>query len=199
MSNLNSYLSLNFSIVLALVINSILFTETIKKPTENKDQKVDIVETSYVTYQEARELGTSLIKKFEGFRSKEYICYGGKSTIGYGFTRTNKTSMTKTEADQMLINVYDRMHRSIWNKLKHDITEPQMAALISLGYNIGIYGLYKSTLFQKIQEGNFNNDTISEEFKKYVYARNQKTGQPTILKGLEKRRNAEIELFAMCK
>ena len=44
------------------------------------------------------------VKHFEGFRSKKYVCSGGKETIGYGHTgpAVNKGDITEEEASSLL-------------------------------------------------------------------------------------------------
>jgi len=61
-------------------------------------------------------LATSLISKWEGFRSEEYEDSVGVRTVGYGFTESlpfwdeihEATPLTREEADRFLVRALER-------------------------------------------------------------------------------------------
>lgn len=137
-----------------------------------------------------------LIKEFEGFYTKAYLCPAGIPTIGYGSTMWNdgrKVKMgekiTKEGAELLL-------HWELNNKaiaLKGlSINQNQADALLSFIYNLGIGAFDKSTLKKKIRL-NPNDPTIRDEFMKWNKAR--VGGKLMELKGLTRRRIAESNLY----
>ena len=67
------------------------------------------------------------------------------------------------------------------------LTQGQFDALVSFSFNLGLGGLQRSTLRQKVLRGDF--EGASEEFLKYTIAGGK------VLKGLVNRRNDEKALF----
>ena len=137
------------------------------------------------------EKGLNLIKKFEGFRDKEYICPAGKPTIGYGHvilpSEHFPSSITKEEAEILLKNDLVSREKSLNILIKVVITQNQFDALISLIYNIGIENFKQSTLLKFINDKLF--DKIPEQFRRWKYI------NKVISKGLLNRREEEIKLW----
>lgn len=137
-----------------------------------------------------------LIEKFEGIFLRPYLCPAGIPTIGLGSTfyeNGQKVSLkdspiTKEKAYELLQNVLGQFERSVDTFTRDDINQNQFDALVDFAYNCGAGNLKASTLLKKVNE-NPNNPLIALEFKKWV-----KAGGKT-LKGLERRREAEIELY----
>lgn len=151
------------------------------------------------------EKAKELIKGFEGFRLKAYKDGKGVPTIGYGNTSyilvpsianrfgRNAVKMgdtiTQAEADQLLDANIDLLATKITQSLKRpNPTTNQLAALISLGYNLGVTGLLKSTLFKLYNTGAPVIET-AKQFDKYVYDNGE------IVKGLVNRRAKEKKIF----
>lgn len=137
-----------------------------------------------------------LIKEFEGYYSKAYICPAGVPTIGYGSTMWNDgrkvkigEKITKEGAELLL-------HWELNNKaiaLKGlSLNQNQADALLSFIYNLGIGAFDKSTLKKKIKL-NPNDPSIRDEFMKWNKAR--VGGKLMELKGLTRRRIAEANLY----
>jgi lysozyme len=137
------------------------------------------------------EKGLNLIKKFEGFRDKEYICPAGKPTIGYGHvilpSEHFPSSITKEEAEILLKNDLVSREKSLNILIKVVITQNQFDALISLIYNIGIENFKQSTLLKFINDKLF--DKIPDQFRRWKYI------NKVISKGLLNRREEEIKLW----
>ena len=130
-----------------------------------------------------------LIKSFEQLRLNSYLCPAGVWTIGYGHTDGVNQGMLITEktADGFLKQDIRNAEHSI-NQMDVDLTQEQFDALVSFVFNVGVQAFNASTLKKKILK-NPNDPSISDEFRRWVYAGNKK------LPGLIKRREQEIKLY----
>lgn len=147
------------------------------------------------TYREARKEAIELIKYYESFEANLYRCPSGKLTLGYGLTGKylkGRKTISKKEAEQELKYIYDDIYDRIEKNLGRRLEEHKMASLVSFAFNVGEQGLYSSTLFKKIKNGNAN---IGKEFDKYIYYRCPKTNKMKVANGLVSRRKAEFNLF----
>ena len=137
-----------------------------------------------------------LIKKYEGFSSKAYLCPANVWTIGYGTTRVNgkpvTSGMTCTEqqAEEYLKNDLQVFAKAVNRLVKVPLTDNQISALLSFTYNLGVGALEKSTLLKKLNEGSYW--VAQAEFLKWIRAGGK------ILPGLVRRRGEEAELFGDC-
>lgn len=131
-----------------------------------------------------------LVKKFEGFSSKPYLCPAGYWTIGYGHViydgNLNRT-ITKEEAEKLLIEDLLKFEKAIKPLLTVKIHDYMLDSLISFTFNVGIYAFKASTLRRLINRREFL--LASEQFERWVYAGGKK------LKGLVLRRQAEKNLY----
>lgn len=143
--------------------------------------------------------GLSVIKKWEGFRSKPYLCPAGVATIGYGSTvypdgravSLRDPSITEAQAVEILAATlvkYEDAVRRYTANAKKPISQNQFDALVSFAYNVGIGNLQKSSLLRLVNAGNFAG--AGREFGKWVFAKGKK------LQGLVDRRADESYLFA---
>ena len=137
-----------------------------------------------------------LIKQFEGYKDKAYLCPAGVATIGYGSTMWNDgrrvqmgDKITKEGAELLL-------HWELNNKAIAlyglNVNQNQADAILSFVFNLGIGAFQKSTLIKKIRL-NPNDPTIRDEFMKWNKAR--VGGKLIELKGLTRRRTAESNLY----
>jgi lysozyme len=135
--------------------------------------------------------GLDLIKKFEGFSDKEYICPAGKVTIGYGHVilpnEDFQQPMTKKEAEILLKKDLEPRESALNKFLKVKINQNQFDALMSLIYNIGIANFKQSTLLKFINDRLF--DKVPDQFRRWKYI------NKVVSKGLLKRREEEIKLW----
>lgn len=131
--------------------------------------------------------GVSLIKKFEGCRLKAYKCPAGVWTIGYGHTAGVKEGDTITQqtADVYLRNDLEKYEKAVLNYdgIYH-FNQNQFDALVSFTYNCGAGNLKNLT-----QSGKHTIAQISAKLPLY-----NKAGG-VVLRGLQRRRAAEKELF----
>jgi len=138
----------------------------------------------------------NLIKLFEGYKAKAYLCPAGIVTIGFGSTmytdgKKIKISDTINEQQGNELLMWELKNKSI---ALHglNLNQNQFDSCLSFIYNLGIGAFNKSTLKKKIV-ANPNDATIKAEFMKWNKAR--VNGQLIELKGLTRRRIAEAELY----
>ena len=149
---------------------------------------------SLISCHSISQKGINLIKEFEGCRLKAYQDSVGVWTIGYGTTSADKSitgtiiyeglTISQETADRWLsLSVNEKYGKNVdsfhyiynWNQDEFD-------SLCSFAYNIGsINGL--------VNNGKRAKSEIPDKMLLYVYAGGKK------LEGLERRRNAEANLF----
>lgn len=153
-------------------------------------------------------LAKPLIKGFEGFAARPYICPAGKPTIAWGCTRY-PSGKPVTMADYpngipddfagvCLVSAMLRVRDSLEPCITREPSLHQAAALISIGFNIGLGchdgikgDLADSTLLEKFNAGDF--ESAAEQFP--LWNKAHVNGVLTVLPGLTKRREAERVLF----
>lgn len=133
-----------------------------------------------------------LIKKWEGFESKAYLCPAGIWTIGYGSTKYEDGTPVKkgdviTQARaEKLLSLY--IEQEILPRLRSELKglKPyEEEALVSLIYNWGS-GFFRSNLLKAIKQNDMYNIVRNWD----VWNVN---GKP--MNGLIKRRIDELHLF----
>jgi lysozyme len=136
--------------------------------------------------------GMALIKEFEGLRLSAYICPAGIPTIGYGHTDGVKMGQTITLSKAIDLIEEDLKYFedgvAEWAKnFGVTLNENEFAACVSLAYNIGMGAFLGSTVAREL----IKNDRLlaANAFLAWV------KGDGEVLPGLERRRNAERELF----
>ena len=137
-----------------------------------------------------------LIKKFEGFSAKPYLCPAKVVTIGYGNTfyadgtkvKLTDAPINETQAVELLKQTLGQYEKAVDSYCRDDINQNQFDALVDFAYNCGNGNLKSSTLLKKVN-ANPNDLTIGLEFAKW------NKGGGKILNGLVKRRAAESELY----
>lgn len=142
------------------------------------------------------ELALNIIKEFEGYSAKPYLCPAGVPTIGYGSTlylngkrvSTSDPAITKEEATEMLIQTVKDVEIQLKNVLAVQLNEHQFAALLSFTYNVGIGNLSKSTLLGLVNMDSLH-PQIPIQFKRWNMAGGK------VLRGLIRRRDSEVELY----
>ena len=140
--------------------------------------------------------GIDLIKSFEGFYAKPYMCPASVPTIGYGTTRYpngNKVtlkdvSITEQKGVEYLMDDLKTFEKYVDSYCRDDVNQNQFDALVSFCYNLGPNNLKSSTLLKKVNL-NPSDPSILNEFLKW------NKGGGRVLKGLTKRRQAESNLY----
>jgi len=143
----------------------------------------------------ALPVALALIRRFEGFRSKPYLCPAGVPTIGWGATRypsgarvrLTDPAISREAGDRMLLLAVQREYLPAVLKLCPGIDSPdRLAAIIDFCFNLGSGNLAASTLRRRINVGRWAD--VPAELRKWVLA----GGKPQ--RGLQLRRAAEVEL-----
>lgn len=138
--------------------------------------------------------GIALIKEFEGFQPRRYICPAGKPTIGYGHVIQPEEkfgTLTEQQATDLLMRDLVVYEREVMQQVRVPLTQEQFDALVSFTYNLGGASLMQSTLLKLLNKGDYRG--ACSEFAKWCKAR--VNGRLVTLGGLKRRREAEAKLF----
>ncbi len=155
-----------------------------------------------------------VIKHHEGTRLKPYKCPADLWTIGTGHLMYPEQArlpikrvkgdepmirsefplkpedfrtFTQEEVDDILKRDLVTFERGVERYCPVELTQGMFDALVSFSFNLGLGGLQRSTLRQKLLRG--DKEGAAEEFLKYTI------GGGKVLKGLVSRRNDERALF----
>jgi lysozyme len=160
--------------------------------------------------------GEDLMHKFEGFRSRPYLCPAHIWTIGYGHVlyqeqirlpvvrvegknipmirkempmrAEDNRAFTKAEIDELFRIDVETFERGVL-RLVPSVVGRQGAfdALVSISFNFGLGNLQRSTIRMKANRGDW--EGAAAAFRMWV------KGGGKVLPGLVRRREAEIALF----
>lgn len=137
-----------------------------------------------------------LIKRFEGYRSRPYLCPAGIPTIGYGSTyylNGLRVTLFDDPIDEhtayvLCVNQVKTMYLPAVLKLCPKLRDPKrLAAIIDFTFNLGPNALAASTLRRRINEENWS--AVRTELMRWVMAAGR------TLAGLVRRRKAEADLI----
>jgi lysozyme len=149
------------------------------------------------------ELAAELCRRFEGFRSKPYLCPAGVPTIGYGSTyyadgrkvTLHDRPMSEPEARALLMA--ELMHTYAPGVVRHcpgllplallENNWGKFNAITDFAYNLGVGRLQTSTLKRKLNEQDW--EGAKEQLMLWV------RGGGRVLPGLIARRKAEALMF----
>lgn len=142
----------------------------------------------------AADLAVTALKDFEGLKLQAYQDVAGVWTVGYGATGPKVNSLTIWTTDKAEADLRSRvitLGAEIFNMAKVDLTDPQLAALICLVYNIGLGAFKSSTLLKLLNAGDYQG--AADQFVRW----NKVTvnGEKRTLGGLVTRRARERDLF----
>ena len=135
-----------------------------------------------------------LIKKFETFQNKTYLCSAGKKTIGYG-TRLDfhpeiekDVCITEPKASELLKKDLDTLVTPvIKDNVKVKLKQNQLDALYSLVHNIGMDNFVNSNLLKLLNMEKFTK--MKKDWVEFQMSHGK------VLKGLTRRRLEELDLF----
>jgi lysozyme len=147
-----------------------------------------------------------MIKHHEGVRFKPYRCPAKLWTVGVGHVlypdqgrlpldqrdsyplkSEDQRTFPGAEVDGLLSADLLRFEAGITKLFPVVLTQGQNDALVSFAFNLGLGGVQRSTLRQKVLRGEM--EAAADEFLKFT------RGGGKILPGLVKRRNDERALF----
>lgn len=140
------------------------------------------------------EEGLDLIKRFEGFSPKIYICPAGYPTIGYGHVVLAHeqdqfaTGITQADATELLRKDVRIAERAVLRLISVPLTNGQFDALVSFTFNLGAGALQRSTLRRKVNSG--EHESVPAELMKWVWAAGKR------LPGLVRRRRSEALAYS---
>lgn len=143
------------------------------------------------------EYAEAVMKEHEGLRLKAYRCPAGVLTIGYGHTINVKPGdvISKDTADRLFVEDVECVEKQLdterYSKL---LSQGQYDALIDFIFNLG-WTKYRSSTLRKKLLCNVNDATIPDEFRRWVYGTDPKTGAKIKLPGLVKRREWEAQMY----
>ena len=139
--------------------------------------------------------GKAIIKQYEGFRAKPYLCPAKIPTIGYGATyytdgrkvKLSDPAISEADADKLLDKMLVKYEDAVNRYVQVPMTQNQFDALVSFCYNLGQENLRNSTLLKKLNNKDYNG--AADQFLRW----NRAGGK--VLAGLTKRRTDERKLF----
>ena len=138
------------------------------------------------------DLCEPLVQRFEGCRLAAYQDSVGVWTIGWGSTGRNVRAglvWTQSQADDDLTRrLRYEFGAGVIKLLRCKYTPQQLAAMVSLAYNIGLSAFAGSTLLRMFNAGDIAG--AQTQFARWTRAGGK------ILNGLVSRRAAEAALFA---
>lgn len=144
--------------------------------------------------------GANLITKSEGIRLTAYFCPAGVPTIGRGHTKGITDQMVRdkytiTIAEEQALFHEDMMEweNAILSMLVRKPNENQLAAFISLAFNIGLEGFRSSTVRKAFERG--DDQSAYRAFSLWNKITDPRTKQKVISNGLSIRRAKEAALF----
>lgn len=158
----------------------------------------EIENTSFMS-NKINKAGIDLIKRWESFRAKPYLCPAAIPTIGYGTTVYPSTGrkvlisdppISEENATFMLMAYLDKyVHPELNRLIKVPLNENQYSALCSFVYNIGMTAFRMSTILRLINSKTATPEQIRAQFMRW----NKAGGR--VLPGLTNRRQSEADLY----
>lgn len=137
--------------------------------------------------------GLFLLKKYEGLSFRAYKAHPSEKfwTIGYGHYGEDVSEdmiISESKADELLANdlrIFELGVEKVYKGVS--LTQNQFDALVVMAYNCGV-GAVSQTLLKLIKQG--NKEVILKWWKTHYI-----TCGGQVLKGLQRRRAEEAELF----
>lgn len=143
----------------------------------------------------AVQVAAVLIRRFEGFASRPYLCPAGVASIGFGSTRyedgrqvqLTDPTITRKRAEQLMLWSVKNVYLPAVLKLCPGVPDAyKLAALIDFTFNLGAGRLRASTLRRRVNAQDWA--AVPSELRKWT------RGGQKVLKGLVARREAEVAL-----
>lgn len=134
--------------------------------------------------------GLNIVKKFEGFSPRAYLCPANKLTIGFGhviLASEKFTTINQKQAEDILFNDLNFAISAVNELAGMDLNHNQFSALVSFVFNLGRGAFASSSLLKAVNAGKHLD--VPAELVKWRMA----AGTP--LKGLVLRRLAEATLY----
>lgn len=139
-------------------------------------------------------LGLELIRQEEGVELTPYQDVAGVWTVGVGHTGRvdgvpvkDVGRLTTEKVEKILVKDLERFEAGVRDLVDVELSELQLAALVSFAFNLGLGRLRGSTLLRLLNAGNY--ERAAGEFRKWRRAGGE------IQPGLLSRRGREEQLF----
>ena len=121
---------------------------------KNVTANMESVKKKRTAKKTSAEIAAKIIKKWEGFMPEPYLCPGGVPTIGYGSTMyengdrvaMDDCKIDRKRGEEILLYFIKEVEQQVKSVLEVKLNNNQLAALVSLTYNIGIGNFSRSTL-----------------------------------------------------
>jgi len=141
------------------------------------------------------EIGLNLIKHYEGYRSKPYLCPANRWTVGYGHLIGDGLNLPDNwnrhfsveEINELLKRDLVKFEQGVLRYITVPLNQYQFDSLVSFSLNLGLGTLQRSTVRQKINRGDIAG--AAKVLLKY------NKGGGKVLKGLDLRRKDEYALL----
>lgn len=144
--------------------------------------------------------GVALITKSESIKLKAYFCPAGVPTIGRGHTKGITAQMvrdgytvTATIEQAMFESDMEEWESNVLAMLARKPNENQLAAFVSLAFNIGLTAFKNSSVKKAFERG--DDQAAARAFGLWNKITDPKTKQLVPSNGLTIRRNKEAALF----
>lgn len=143
----------------------------------------------------AIQVAAVLIRRFEGFVSRPYLCPAGVASLGFGSTRyedgravqLTDPPITRKRAEQLMLWSVKNIYLPAVLKLCPGVPDAyKLAALIDFTFNLETNHLQTSTLRRRVNAQDWT--AVPSELRKWT------RGGQKVLKGLVARREAEVAL-----
>jgi lysozyme len=142
------------------------------------------------------EAGLARIREHEAFMPRKYDDGAGNATIGYGHLVLDgedfSRGITESEAIELFEKDVERVVNGSLDKIKIDLTQNQIDAIGSFIFNVGS-GAFAKGLLPHINAR--RHERATARILRYVTGRDVRTGERRVLRGLLKRRRAEVALY----
>lgn len=137
-----------------------------------------------------------MVKKWEGCRLTPYLCSGGVPTIGYGATyylgfkpvSMKDPAITQEQAEELLQLHLKDFYYNVDRMIAPELNDNQMAACVSLAYNIGLTRFGTSTVLRRV-----NADPLDPKIFDAFLLFNKVNGK--LNRGVANRRVDEAKLY----
>jgi len=106
----------------------------------------------------AIDLAAGLVRQFEGCKLTAYKDGGGVWTIGYGHAAGAHEGLvwTQEQAEAALTTDLQNAAMGLFGLIKATVSDRQMAAVISLAFNVGAGALKGSMLITAVNDGRWS-------------------------------------------
>lgn len=141
-----------------------------------------------------------LVKRWEGFKAKAYLCPAGVLTVGYGTTNraglpgvtiTRDTVVSEDQAEEWLRIGLEKFAAKIRPAITAPINENEFGAFLSLAYNIGPSAFRGSSALRHFNAG----DKAAAAGAIKLWNKATVNGKRQVMRGLVNRREDEVRLF----